>query len=275
MSPDRIVVGADSDKAVKLIRQLYAPFSRNHDKLMVMDIRSAELTKYAANAMLATKISFMNEMSMIAKKVGANIESVRLGIGADHRIGYQFIYPGCGYGGSCFPKDVKALSNIAKTVGYDARLINAVEDVNADQKHVLFDMVQERFGKDLSGKTFSLWGIAFKPNTDDIREAPSRVLVEALWAAGARVQCYDPEAMENFAQHYPHQQEHYELMTSPESALNGAEALIVVTEWTMFRSPDFSMIKDKLVQPVVFDGRNLYSPEILASLGVEYYSIGR
>lgn len=275
MSPDRIIIGSQSELAIKRMRQLYAPFSRNHDKYMMMNTRSAELTKYAANAMLATKISFMNEMSQIAQKVGADIESVRLGIGADHRIGYQFIYPGCGYGGSCFPKDVKALQNIAKSEGYHARLITAVEDVNADQKHVLFQMIQQRFKGDLKGKTFAIWGIAFKPNTDDIREAPSRVLIEALWAAGAKIRCYDPEAMDNFQQTYPDQQDSYQLTDTPEDALKSADALVVLTEWMIFRSPDFSQIKTLLKQPLIFDGRNIYDVQILKGLGIEYHSIGR
>jgi len=274
MKPDRIVVGTDSKQAEKLLRELYAPFNRNHDRMIFMDIRSAELTKYAANAMLATKISFINEMANLAEKLGADIEQVRNGIGADPRIGYHFIYPGCGYGGSCFPKDVKAIINIAKNVDYKASLMEAVDQVNQVQKHKLFGHIQERFGDNLKGKTFALWGLAFKPNTDDMREAPSRVLMEALWAAGAKIQAYDPVAMDETQNIYG-LREDLKLVGTKEAALEKADALVICTEWKIFRAPNFKLLKDTLVNPVVFDGRNLYEPERMLEYGFEYYAIGR
>ena len=274
MKPDRIIVGTDNPRTAELLRVLYGPFNRNHDRLFAMDIRSAELTKYAANAMLATKISFMNELANLAEKLGADIEKVRLGIGSDPRIGYHFFYPGCGYGGSCFPKDVKALERTASQIGHNATLLQAVETVNERQKTVLFQKINDHFGGDLKDRTFAIWGLAFKPNTDDMREAPSRVLMEALWAAGAKVQAYDPAAMEE-AQHIYQKQENLSLKESPEKALDEADALVIVTEWNIFRSPDFTKIKSKLKQPVIFDGRNLYDPALLESSGFTYYAIGR
>jgi UDPglucose 6-dehydrogenase len=274
MKPDRIVVGTDSERAEKLLRELYAPFNRNHDRMIFMDVRSAELTKYAANAMLATKISFINEMANLAEKLGADIEQVRNGIGADPRIGYHFIYPGCGYGGSCFPKDVKALINIAKNVDYKASLMEAVDQVNQVQKSKLFSYVTEHFGGQLKGKTFALWGLSFKPNTDDMREAPSRVLMEALWAAGAKVQAYDPVAMDE-TQHIYGLRDDLKLVGTKEAALEKADALIICTEWKIFRAPNFELIKSTLAHPVVFDGRNLYEPERMLEHGFDYYAVGR
>ena len=274
MKPDRIVIGTDDDYATRRMRELYAPFSRSHQKLIVMDIRSAELTKYAANAMLATKISFMNELSQMAERLGADIEQVRVGIGSDPRIGFQFIYPGCGYGGSCFPKDVKALERTAREIGFDARLLAAVEERNDDQKQVLFRKIQQHFRGDLKGRTIALWGLAFKPNTDDMREAPSRVLMEALWAAGARVQAYDPEALEETRRIYGDRAD-LALITHPDLALEGADALAICTEWKIFRSPDFEKVKNLLKEPVIFDGRNLYDPVTVREYGMTYYAIGR
>lgn len=274
MKPDRIVVGTSSEKAEKLLRELYAPFNRNHDRMIFMDIRSAELTKYAANAMLATKISFINEMANLAEKLGADIEQVRNGIGADPRIGYHFIYPGCGYGGSCFPKDVKALINIAKNVDYQANLMEAVDLVNQAQKSKLFDYITQHFGAELKGKTFALWGLSFKPNTDDMREAPSRVLIEALWAAGAKVQAYDPVAMDE-TQHIYGLRDDLKLVGTKEAALEKADALVICTEWKIFRAPNFELIKSTLKHPVIFDGRNLYEPERMIDHGFDYYAVGR
>ncbi|MFO1418762.1 MAG: UDP-glucose/GDP-mannose dehydrogenase family protein [Methylotetracoccus sp.] len=274
MKPDRIVVGTDNPRTTELLRALYAPFNRNHDRMVCMDIRSAELTKYAANAMLATKISFMNELANLAECLGADIEKVRVGIGSDPRIGYHFIYPGCGYGGSCFPKDVKALERTARDVHYAADLLSAVEAVNERQKIRLFEKVTARFGTDLSGKTFALWGLAFKPNTDDMRDAPSRVLMEALWKAGARVRAFDPVAMEEAARIYGERPD-LVLCESQDGALEGADALLVVTEWNVFRSPDFERIRRSLSAPVVIDGRNLYDPAMMKSMGFDYYAIGR
>jgi UDPglucose 6-dehydrogenase len=274
MKPDRIVVGTDNPRTAELLRALYAPFNRNHDRLVCMDIRSAELTKYAANAMLATKISFMNELANLAERLGADIEKVRVGIGSDPRIGYHFIYPGCGYGGSCFPKDVKALERIARDVDYPAQLLQAVEGVNDRQKLRLYDKVSAYFKGDLQGKTFALWGLAFKPNTDDMREASSRAVMEALWAVGASVRAYDPVAMEEAARLYGERSD-LTLCDSPESALNGADGLIIVTEWNVFRSPDFDAIKASLSCPVIFDGRNLYDPARVKALGFDYFGIGR
>ena len=274
MKPDRIVVGTDNPRTAELLKALYAPFNRSHERVIVMDVRSAELTKYAANAMLATKISFMNELSNLAERLGADIEQVRNGIGSDSRIGYSFIYPGCGYGGSCFPKDVKALERTAQQVGYSAELLSAVENVNARQKQVLVDKIKKHYANDLQGKTFALWGLAFKPRTDDMREAPSRVILEALIDAGATVKAYDPEAMDEARRIYG-KKAGLELVESQDQALEGANALVVVTEWKNFWSPDFDQLKNKLKDQVVFDGRNLYQPEMMERTGLTYYAIGR
>ena len=274
MKPDRIVVGTDSEKAENLLRELYAPFNRSHDRMIFMDVRSAELTKYAANAMLATKISFINEMANLAELLGADIEKVRNGIGADPRIGYHFIYPGCGYGGSCFPKDIRALINIASNVDYRADLMEAVDKVNQAQKSKLFTYIARHFGEDLKGKVFGLWGLSFKPNTDDMREAPSRVLMEALWAAGAKIQAYDPVAMDE-TQHIYGLRDDLKLVGTKEAAIERADALIICTEWKNFRAPNFDLLKTALRNPVIFDGRNLYEPDRMASLGFEYYAVGR
>jgi len=274
MKPDRIIVGTDSPRAAELLRQLYEPFSRSHDKLIVMDVRSAELTKYAANVMLATKISLMNELANIAERYGADIEQVRVGIGSDPRIGYSFIYPGCGYGGSCFPKDVHALIRSAEEIGYDAELVRAVDGVNNRQKQTLFHKISAHFGGKLKGRTLALWGLAFKPNTDDMREAPSRVLMEALWAAGATVRAYDPQSMAETGRLYGNRPD-LRLCGSAEEALEGADALVIVTEWQEFRSPDFDRIRQALTAPVIFDGRNLYDPKLLAKQGFAHYAIGR
>ena len=274
LRPDRIVIGANSARAVEQLRTLYAPFNRNHERIVLMDVRSAELTKYAANAMLATKISFMNEIANIAEQVGADVEHVRRGIGSDPRIGYHFIYPGAGYGGSCFPKDVKALEHTARAHGYDARLLGAVEAVNATQKNKLYALLERHFGGALKGKTIALWGLAFKPNTDDMREAPSRVLLEALWQAGAIVRAYDPEALEETRRLYGERAD-LVLCDQPYAALDGADALVVVTEWKAFRSPDFERIRSGLRTPVLFDGRNIFEPAAVESAGIAYYGIGR
>ena len=274
MKPDRIVVGTDNPRTTELMRALYAPFNRNRDRMISMDIRSAELTKYAANAMLATKISFMNELSNLAERLGADIEKVRIGIGSDPRIGYHFIYPGCGYGGSCFPKDVQALERTAADVGYNATLLNAVEAVNKKQKQVLYSKIHKHFSGNLRGKTFAIWGLSFKPNTDDMREAPSRNLIESLWEQGAKVRVYDPEAMEEAKRLYGTRDD-LVYGKKPEAILDGADALVIVTEWNIFRSPDFDLIRSKLVTPVIFDGRNIYDPELLQSKGFAYYAIGR
>ena len=274
MKPDRIVVGADDSRAVEVLRSLYAPFNRNHERLIVMDVPSAELTKYAANAMLATKISFMNELSNVADLLGADIELVRQGIGSDPRIGYSFIYPGCGYGGSCFPKDVQALHRTAKQHGYDARILAAVEAVNQDQKSVLLAKIEQHFGADLSGKTFAIWGLAFKPNTDDMREAPSGVIIDGLLARGARVKAYDPVANDAAASIYQ-SQDAVTLVDGLYDATEAADALILVTEWRAFRSPDFSRLKQQMTTATIFDGRNIYDPLQLKSLGFSYFGIGR
>jgi len=274
MKPDRIIIGTDSQRAIDAMQELYAPFNRNSDRLMVIDRRSAELTKYAANALLATKISFMNELSNIADRVGADAELVRQGIGSDPRIGYQFIYPGCGYGGSCFPKDVKALHRTAYENEYSSRILSAVHDVNEDQKKILFLKIYDHFNGALEGKTIALWGLAFKPKTDDMREAPSRVLMENLWAHGAYVQAFDPEAMNETRKLYP-DQPRLTLMETPQQVLEGADALVLVTEWNMFRSPDFDDIKASLNTPVIFDGRNQYDPAAVKRHGLCYYGIGR
>ena len=274
MRPERIVVGTDNDEVVELLRELYEPFNRNHDRMILMDIRSAELTKYAANCMLATKISFINQIAELAEHLGADIESVRLGIGADTRIGYHFIYPGCGYGGSCFPKDMRALIHSAQQVNCSSDLLQAVEAINERQKHKLFDRINAYFKGDLKGKTFALWGLAFKPNTDDMRDAPSRVLMEALWAAGADVRAFDPEAMQETQRLYG-DEPRLSLMGTPESVLQGADALIVCTEWQQFKAPDFDLIKQRLKTPVIFDGRNLYDSERLTRAGLQYFPMGR
>ena len=276
MRPDRIVVGAEDEQAVLLMRALYAPFQRNHERLIVTDIKSAELTKYAANAMLATRISFMNELANLAEKLGADIEMVRQGIGSDPRIGYHFLYPGCGYGGSCFPKDVQALARIADKHGVQPRLLGAVEAVNEAQKGHLFELMARHYGgvDALRGKTVALWGLAFKPNTDDMREASSRRLLLQLWDAGARVRAYDPEAIEETRRIFG-ERDDLVFCTSSGDALQGADALVVVTEWKQFRSPDFAMLKGMLNDQVVFDGRNLYEPVEVEAAGLAYYGIGR
>ncbi len=274
MRPERIVIGTDNEEVIDLLRELYEPFNRNHDRMILMDIRSAELTKYAANCMLATKISFMNEIANLAERLGADIEKVRMGIGSDSRIGYSFIYPGCGYGGSCFPKDVQALIRTAEQIGYTPKILQAVEEVNYAQKQKLPEFVTRHFGQDLKGKTFALWGLSFKPNTDDMREASSRVLIEALWERGAQVQAYDPEAMDETQRIYGHRSD-LRLMGTKEAALQGADALVVCTEWQSFKAPDFDLMKKSLKHPVIFDGRNLYDPERLNKRGFVYYAIGR
>ena len=274
LRPDRIVVGASSARAVALLRKLYAPFNRNHDRMVVMDERSAELTKYAANAMLATKISFMNEIANIAERVGADVELVRQGIGSDPRIGYSFIYPGAGYGGSCFPKDVQALERTAHAHGYEARLLGAVEAVNRQQKSKLFELISRHLDGKLAGRTVALWGLAFKPNTDDMREASSRRLMELLWEAGAKVRAFDPEAREE-AQRLYGDRDDLVLCEHAMDALQGADVLAVVTEWKAFRSPDFRAIRAALAVPAIFDGRNLYDPLVVEEAGLAYYGIGR
>ncbi len=289
MKPDRVVVGADSSRAIESLRALYAPFTRNRDQFITMDSRSAELTKYAANAMLATKISFINELAGIAEKVGADIEKVRQGIGSDSRIGYSFIYPGAGYGGSCFPKDVRALARMADSIGASTHVLKAVEAVNEAQKRVIFKRINEHFNRELKGRTIALWGLSFKPNTDDIREASSLVLMEALWAAGARVRAYDPVAMDVIRRHYLNycldghgvgtegltQPPRLTLCASAALTLEGADALVILTEWQEFRSPDFELLRKQLAHPVIFDGRNLYSPSLMIELGFTYYGMGR
>jgi UDPglucose 6-dehydrogenase len=272
--PARIIVGTQSDKVRKLLRDCYAPYNRNHDKLMFMDVRSAELTKYAANAMLATKISFMSEIANLAERLGADIEQVRLGIGSDPRIGYHFIYPGCGYGGSCFPKDVRALAKTAASVGLDATLIEAVETVNTAQKDVLFEKLEQIFDGRLEGRTIAVWGLAFKPSTDDMRDAPSRALIERLWAAGAKVRAFDPAAMEA-ARRLWGKRGDLELVARQEDALDGADALAICTEWRQFRIVDFGRLKAALGSPVIVDGRNLYDPAEVGRNGLLYYAIGR
>ncbi len=274
MRPDRIIIGSDDEHATRVMRSIYAPFQRNHERLIVMDVRSAELTKYAANAMLATRISFMNEMANLAEKLGADIEQVRRGIGSDPRIGWHFLYPGVGYGGSCFPKDVKAVLRTAAAHGMQMHLLEAVERVNEAQKHVLVKKIVQRMGEDLRGKCFALWGLAFKPNTDDMREAPSRVLVAELLKRGATIHAYDPAAMDE-ARRVFGDEPRIRYAASPMGALEGADALAIVTEWKEFRSPDFASIKRALKQPLVFDGRNLYDPRDVREAGLEYFAIGR
>lgn len=274
MKPDRIVVGADDDGAIAALRALYAPFQRSHDRLLVMDVRSAELTKYAANAMLATRISFMNELANLAESLGADIEHVRQGIGSDPRIGYHFLYPGCGYGGSCFPKDVQALQRTGQEHGHDLQILGAVEAVNERQKQRLVEKIVARLGENLSGRRFALWGLAFKPNTDDMREAPSRVIVEALSRRGAGVVAYDPVAMPE-ARRCMADTPRLDFAESPLAALEGADALIIATEWQEFRSPDFEKLAASLRERLIFDGRNLYDPAQVRAAGLEYYAIGR
>ncbi len=274
MRPDRIVIGADDPGAVETMRELYAPFQRSHERLQVMDVRSAELTKYAANAMLATRISFMNELALLAERLGADIEHVRKGIGSDPRIGFHFLYPGTGYGGSCFPKDVTALLRTAHANGIDLKVVRAVEEANERQKGVLVDKIVRRYGEDLAGRHFALWGLAFKPNTDDMREAPSRVIVERLLARGATVTAYDPVAMEE-ARHAFAGLGGVRFAPGALEAADGADALVIATEWKAFRSPDFDELRRRLKAPVVFDGRNLYEPPAMKALGFEYHAIGR
>jgi UDPglucose 6-dehydrogenase len=274
MRPDRVVVGTDNPRVTELLRALYDPFTRSREKLIIMDLRSAELTKYAANAMLATKISFMNELANLAERFGADIEKVRVGIGSDPRIGYHFIYPGVGYGGSCFPKDVQALVRSARGVGYESRLLESVEAVNQAQKQTLFAKISRFYGGNLQGKTIALWGLAFKPGTDDMREAPSRVLLEQLWNAGARVRAFDPAAMKETRRIYGERAD-LTLCNRARETLEGADALAIVTEWKEFRSPDFDFLKKQLRSPVIFDGRNLYDPAMMKRLGFRYYAIGR
>ncbi|MEQ8484078.1 MAG: UDP-glucose/GDP-mannose dehydrogenase family protein [Pseudomonadales bacterium] len=274
MKPDRIVIGSGRESSARLLDALYAPFNRNHDKVIHMDVRSAELTKYAANVMLATRISLMNELANLAERLGADIEDVRRGIGADPRIGFHFIYPGTGYGGSCFPKDVKALIHTADVVGFEADVMRGVESVNQRQKAVLFEKIERHFAGDLEGRCFAVWGLAFKPNTDDIREAPSRTLMERLFAAGATVRAYDPAAGQAAARAYA-EQPAFTLCSRRDDTLQGVDGLILMTEWNEFRSPDFQMLKTRLKQPVIFDGRNVYDPDYLGQLGFAYYGIGR
>ncbi len=275
MRPDRIVIGTEDPKAIEVMKQVYAPFQRNHERLVVTNLRSAELIKYAANAMLATRISFMNELANLAEIVGADIEMVRQGIGSDPRIGYHFLYPGCGYGGSCFPKDVKALIKTAKDVaGFDLKLLKAVEEVNDLQKYVLPKKIKKQFGNNLKDKHFALWGLAFKPNTDDMREASSRVLIDELIKAGATITAYDPVAIEEGKRIFK-DEKHLSFADTQDEALKNADALIIVTEWTEFRSPNFTLIKSSLKSPIIFDGRNLYDPKVVRALGFNYYPIGR
>ena len=274
LRPDRIVIGCAQPRSLELLRRLYAPFQRNHDRIVVMDVRSAELTKYAANAMLATKISFMNEMANIAERVGADVEMVRQGIGSDSRIGYHFIYPGIGYGGSCFPKDVKALARTAQQHGYTPRILDAVEQVNEAQKLRLFDSISRHFGATLRGRTLALWGLAFKPNTDDMREAPALALLQQLWGAGVNVRAFDPVAQHEAGRIFGPRTD-LVLCDSPAHALEGADGLAVITEWKEFRSPDWRALRTAIREPVVFDGRNLYDPAAVEAEGIAYYGIGR
>ena len=274
MRPDRIVVGSSDERATQIMRQLYAPILRNHDRILVMDPRSAELTKYAANAMLATRISFMNELANLAEKVGANIESVRQGIGSDQRIGYHFLYAGVGYGGSCFPKDIQALQHTAGEYGVQLTIVDSVEKANRTQKQRLLEKVRGRFGEHLDGRHFAVWGLSFKPNTDDMREAPSRVVINGLLSRGASITAYDPVAMEEGKKVFA-EEPGVRFASSTVGALDGADALIIVTEWKEFRSPDFADMKRRLKSPVVFDGRNLYDPAMMRDAGIEYFSVGR
>ncbi len=275
MKPDRVVIGAESDYAIKIMKQLYTPFCMSHERFITMDIRSAEMTKYAANAMLATKISFMNEIANICERVGADVNQVRIGIGSDNRIGYSFIYPGCGYGGSCFPKDVKALKKTAEDHNYKPTLITAVEEVNEVQKLVIFHKIIRKFGEDLSGKTFGIWGLSFKPGTDDMREAPSIYIIKELIKHGANIQVYDPKAMEEAKLFYLKGLENVAYMNEKYETLRDADAMVLLTEWKEFRSPDFDEIKKLLKTPVIFDGRNQYNMFNIESKGFEYYQIGK
>jgi UDPglucose 6-dehydrogenase len=274
MRPDRVVIGAEDPRAIALMRELYAPFIRNHDRVIVMGVRSAELTKYAANAMLATRISFMNELANLADKLGADIEQVRIGIGSDPRIGFHFLYPGCGYGGSCFPKDVQALIRIADENDSGLKVLQAVEEANEAQKHLLLHKIRARFGSDLKGKNFALWGLAFKPNTDDMRASSSRVVIQGLWEMGATVTAYDPVAMQESKRIFGNDPR-LAYADSPMAALKHADALTIVTEWKEFRVPDFGAIKAALKTPAIFDGRNLYDPSQVRIHGIEYFAIGR
>ena len=276
MKPDRIIVGTDTARGAEVMRDLYAPFNRNHGRMLVMDVRSAEFTKYAANAMLATKISFMNELANIAERVGVDIESVRIGIGSDPRIGYSFIYPGAGYGGSCFPKDVRSLERTAAGVEYDAQLLRAVEEVNDRQKQVLFSKIYDFYQGELSGKQFAIWGLSFKPKTDDMRDAPSRTLMEALWAHGATVVAYDPEAMNEARRIYPVEvgDGRLTLVDTEDDVLDGSECLVICTEWQPFRAPDFETLKERLISPIIFDGRNIHDPDRMKREGITYFGIG-
>ncbi|MCJ1882301.1 UDP-glucose/GDP-mannose dehydrogenase family protein [Pseudomonas nitroreducens] len=272
--PDRIVIGCESPEVLDVMREIYEPFNRNHDRILTMNLRSAELTKYAANCMLATKISFINQIAELAEHLGADIEAVRQGMGADPRIGYHFIYPGCGYGGSCFPKDVQALIQSAEEAHCSSDLLRAVEAVNQRQKSKLFERIHSYYGGKLKGRTFALWGLSFKPNTDDMRDAPSRTLMEALWAAGAKVRAFDPEAMPEAQRLYGHD-ERLTLMGTPEATLGGADALVICTEWRQFKAPDFELVASRLKSPLIFDGRNLFDPERVARYGFEYFPMGR
>ncbi len=274
MRPDRIIIGSSSEKATQILRRLYAPINRYRDRILVMDTRSAELTKYAANTMLATRISLMNELANLSEKLGTDIENVRQGIGADSRIGYHFLYAGCGYGGSCFPKDIRALQNTADEYGLQLSILEAVEKVNRAQKQSILDKIQNRFGEQLDGKQFSIWGLSFKPNTDDMREAPSRVVIKGLLSRGAKILAYDPVALGEAKEIYKNEAK-VEFSDHPIKVLDGSEALIILTEWKAFRSPDFAAVKEKLINPVIFDGRNLYSPEDMQNNGFEYISVGR
>lgn len=274
MRPDRVVIGADDAKAIELMRELYAPFVRNHDRIITMDNRSAELTKYAANCMLATRICLMNELANLADKLDADIENVRIGIGSDSRIGYHFLYAGCGYGGSCLPKDVDALIYTAESAGQRSKVLMAVKEANDFQKRILLEKIEARFGKDLKGKHFALWGLAFKPNTDDMREAPSLVVIKGMWDMGVSVTAYDPVAM-NESRRIFGDDPRLAYADSPMQALVGADALVIVTEWKELRAPDFDLIKATLKSPVIFDGRNMYNPAHVKAHGIEYYAMGR
>ncbi len=274
LKPDRVVIGADDPKSMEKLKELYAPFTRSHERFIGMDIKSAELTKYAANAMLATKISFMNEMAKIAEAVGADINKVRVGIGSDKRIGYSFIYPGVGYGGSCFPKDVKALEKIAKDAGVEPKIIKAVEEVNKEQRQYFLNKILSRFGGDVSDKSFALWGLSFKPETDDMREAPSLTIVDELTKRGAKIKAYDPKAMEEAKSYWLKDIKNIEYFNNKYDTLNGSDAMILVTEWKEFRSPDFYEMKKRLASPIIFDGRNQYNKERLEEMGFEYYQVG-
>jgi len=274
MKPDRVVIGAENEETLEVMKELYAPFTHNHERFIAMDVRSAEMTKYTANAILATKISFMNEIANICERVGADVNKVRIGIGSDKRIGYSFIYPGCGYGGSCFPKDVQALNKIALDAGYKPRIIQAVEEVNKDQKRVLAEKVIKRFGEDLNGKTFAIWGLSFKPETDDMREASSITIINELTKRGAKIKAYDPKAMDEAKEFYLKDNPNVEYTQSKYDALNDADAMLLVTEWKEFRSPDFDEMKQRLKNPIIFDGRNQYNIEKMNKKGFEYYQIG-